>query len=415
MLIALSSDPACGQRVGTGSGLGAWQNPDLGFVMDLKWDLHDAERDEKGRKIWTTRGLELSSAELSIGHEIDPYGRIDFNAFFSEEGAEIHELFFLLPALPLNLSLKGGHYLARFGRWSQFHSHSMPFASEPRILHEYLEGHLAPTGLELSWLLPISHYVELTGGVYNSIVGHSHDTDPVSESAAWGPGNPPPGCHFHGDRIHCPGNPDLEELYYSLVSDPEGPTRSKTNRGFDDLAYLGRLKSSVEFGLSWSVDLGASVIHQENYAYSQRFEGRTYSKTTAGADVTVFWTPPEMNLYRGMDFGFELLVNDEQFETVGQDGIVQEDLKRAGLFGHVRYRHNRRWSFGAFGETFEPRKGADDGRDRLGGFLTWNISHFQYVTLEFSRYDRSPFEDPVNSFTIQYDGVIGYHTHGSQR
>jgi len=400
---------------GQSRGLGSWMNPDIGFVYDLKCDFHDAERDSTGEKIWTTRGFKLSTAELSIGAEIDPYARIDFNGMFSEAGAEIHELFFLFPALPLNLKLKGGHFLANFGRWSQFHSHAMPFSSEPRLLHEYLEGHLSPTGLELSWLVPISHYVELTGGLYNALLGHSHDTDPSSSTAAWGPDNPPPGCHFHGDEIHCPGHPELEEAYLDAVGDASAPSRGKTNRELEDLAFLGRANSSLELGLSWSIDLGASIAHQPRYAHSQRFPGESYAKSVYGADVTVFWNPPERNLYTGLDFGIELLANDEQFELREYDGYVRRTLKRSGLFAYGRYRLNKSWSGGLFGESFQPRTGTGDRRERRGAFLVYNISHFQSLRLEFSHYDQQRGQDPVHSIILQYDGVIGYHTHGRQR
>jgi hypothetical protein len=400
---------------GQARGLGSWMNPDIGLVYDLKCDLHDAERGDAGEKLWTTRGFRISTAELSIGADVDPYARIDFNAMFSETGAEIHELFFLFPALPLNLKLKGGHFLANFGRWSQFHSHAMPFSSEPRILHEYMEGHLSPTGLEISWLAPISHYLEFTGGVYNALVGHSHDTDPISSTAAWGPDNPPPGCHFHGDDIHCPGSPDLEEAYREAVEDPDAPTRQKTNRGLKDLAFLGRASTSVELGLSWSVDLGASIVHQPRYAHSQRFAGESYAKTVYGADVTAFWNPPERNLYTGLDFGIELLANDEQFEVKEDDIYMRKTLARSGFFAYGRYRLNKRWSGGVFGESFQPRQGSGKRRERLGAFLACNISHFQSIRLEFSHYDKQTGLDPVNMFIVQYDGVIGYHTHGRQR
>ncbi len=396
-------------------GLGAWMNPDIGFVYDLKVDLHDAERDQNGDALWTTRGFRLSTAELSIGADVDPHGRIDFNGMFSETGAEIHELFFVFPALPLSLKLKGGHYLANFGRWSQFHSHAMPFSSEPRILHEYFEGHLAPTGLELSWLVPLAHYVEVTGGVYNSIAGHSHDTDPASAGAAWGPDNPPPGCHFHGDEIHCPNDPEMEEEYYATLDDPEAPTRDKTNRELKDLAYLGRLNSSLELGLSWSIDVGGSVVHQPRYSYSQRFPGESYAKTTYGADMTVFWNQPEKNLYTGLDFGLELLVNDEQFEIL-EDGVYErQGLRRSGFFAYGRYRLNRTWAGGVFGESFEPRQGSKTMQERFGTFLTYNISHFQSVRLEYSHYKKVPDDEPLSMFVLQFDGVIGYHTHGRQR
>jgi hypothetical protein len=269
--------------------------------------------------------------------------------------------------------------------------------------------------VELSWLVPLPHFLEITGGVYDGITGHTHDTDPAAADAAWGPDNPPPGCHFHGDEIHCPDNPELEAEYWAAVGDPDGPVRGRTNLGAGDLAWLGRVKSSLELGLDWSVDLGTSVIHQPRFKRSQRFPGETYEKTVFGADLTVFRNVPEQNLYRGLDFGVEFLANREEFEVEHEGTYYRDRLTRAGLFGHARYRWSRRWEFGAFGETFAPRLGRDDNRKRYGGFLTWRPSHFQAVTLEVTRYETCPDEDALHQLVIQYDGTIGYHTHGSQR
>ena len=105
----------------------------------------------------------------------------------------------------------------------------------------------------------------------------------------------------------------------------------------------------------------------------------------------------------------------DSVEIARGDLVVQQDLNRLGVFGHVRYRHSKRWQAGAFGESFEPRLGASDKRPRFGGFLTYYLSHFQSFTLEASRYEKWPGEDALHSIILRYDGVIGYHTHGSQR
>lgn len=395
-------------------GLGAWQNPDIGFVYDLKFDMHNADVDENGDHVWKTRGFNLSTAELNVGAELDPYARIDFNAMFFSEGAEIHELYVTAHSLPLSLKARAGQFLASFGRWSKFHSHSMPFVSEPRIMHEYLGGHLMPTGLELSWLAPTDHYIEAFGGVFNNINGHTHDTDPTSSQADYGPGNPPPGCHFHGDDIHCPDSPEAADLYSSLFDDPHGPVTPGTNKDLDDLAWLGRVQTSFEMGLDWSVDLGASLIYQEAFRTSQRFVGTDYNKTTGGVDFTVFWNPVEQNLYRGLDFGVEYMRNRQQDEVLADEDWIKRTYVRDGAFTWARYRLNRTWDFGAYYENFELME-LDGTRSRVAGFLTWNVSHYQKIRLEYVRDDRGLYEDSVDQIILQFDGVIGFHTHGRQR
>ena len=414
-VLALALAPAAAHAQQARGGLGAWQNPDIGFIYDLKFDLHDAQHDAAGDREWTTRGFHISTAELSIGSEVDPYGRMDFNAAFSSEGVEIHELFFTLSALPGGMQLRGGKFLADFGRWNSFHTHFLPFISEPRILHEYFGGHLMPQGVELSWLLPLDHYVELTGGLYNDLVGDSHDSDPTDSNTAWGPDNPPPGCHFHGDDLHCPDDPDAEAAYLATLDDPLAPIAPSGNRRPGDLAFLGRARTSLELGLDWSIDLGASIVHQGAYRTSQRFPGTDYAKTTGGVDLAVFWNPPEQNLYRGLDFGVEYLRNQQEFEVQSGENWVQRETSSDGFFSWVHYRLSRRWELGSSYENFAAAERSADRRRRAAAFLSCNISHYQRIRCEYSNDDRGDYAGSVNQITLLYDGTIGFHTHGTQR
>ena len=154
----------------------AWQNPDIGLTLDGVVDAHDAEGE------WKSFGLTLRGAELIVSANIDPYASLLGNVLIGEDGAELHEAFAEFPFLPFNLKAKAGLMLAHFGRWNQFHVHAMPFTSEPRIYREYSHGLLALKGIELSWMPPIDHYVEITLSAYNRIQGHSHDVDPSGGS-----------------------------------------------------------------------------------------------------------------------------------------------------------------------------------------------------------------------------------------
>jgi len=61
------------------------------------------------------------------------------------------------------------------------------------------------------------------------------------------------------------------------------------------------------------------------------------------------------------------------------------------------------------------RTGAADWRRRYGAFATLDITHYQYLRFEASRYHREDGLRPVHRVLLQYDAVIGYHTHGVQR
>ncbi len=405
---AFDEDPVLGP---VDRALGAWQNPNVGFVFDMIADISDIEGDE-----WTSQGFEIRSAELDVNANIDPFGELRGNFMFTEDGAELHEGYFLLPALPGNLKLKGGKMLANFGRWNQFHTHAMPFTSEPRIYQEYFGGHFNPTGLELSWLVPIPHFLELTFSIYDRIEGHTHDQDPVREGFESEADRLAAelGYTRHGNHYHAPDGSIVQPE--ELLDSDEPRTNAKNNKGAEDFAYGARAATSFEFGPDWSLDLGASLVHQPNFKYSQRVSGASYAKTVYGFDATFFWHPLTQNRERNVDFGIEFLGNVEEFETTADDTVFREERGREGLFAYIHYQHDPTWHYGAFGEFFENDEFSDDfEKNRYGGFVTFHLTHFQFLRLEYSRYEYSDNLDPVNRVILQYDAVIGHHTHGRQR
>jgi hypothetical protein len=417
VLLAATAAFAEDQAGGSAGAPSAWQNPDIGVVVDMTLDAHDAE----GSNQWRTGGFSMRAMELALSSNIDPYANLNANVFVSPEGAELHELYALFPVLPGGLEVKAGQMLANFGRWSRFHPHATPFATEPRILHEYAGGGLLMTGAEASWLLPIPHYVEASLGVYNMITGHSHDPDPAAEGIT-DPATPAgiaaeEGCVAHGDHYDCADGIFYDEDLLALRGlDGRDPKNRFANRRPSELAFGGRLNTTVEFGLDWSLDVGASGLYQHGYKRSQRVDGLRHSKAMAGLDATFFWHPLTRNKYRGLDFGVELLANREGFETVVSPTVTREEtITRGGAFAHIRYRHDDRWHIGAFGETFQARSGDADVRQRGGVFATMNLTHYQYLRLEASRYDQGDGSRAHHRLVLQYDAVIGYHTHGVQR
>jgi hypothetical protein len=118
-----------------------WQNPHIGLTVDAVADAHDAADS------WKSPGLTIRGTELIVSSNIDPYASLVGNVLISQQGAELHEAFAEFPVLPLNLKLKGGLMLANFGRWNRFHTHAMPFSSEPRVYREYAGGMMALRGI----------------------------------------------------------------------------------------------------------------------------------------------------------------------------------------------------------------------------------------------------------------------------
>ncbi len=416
LIPAFAHSGSDGGDEGPSPATGAWQNPNLGAVADVVADAHDAA----AAGSWRSEGLRVRAMELEISSNIDPYASLTANLFVAREGAELHELFVFFPYLPGGVKLKAGQMLANFGRWSRFHGHFMPFASEPRLLREYAGGGLLQTGAELSWMLPLHHFAEITLGVYNGISGHSHDPDPAGARSA-DPLSPAgiadeEGCVSHGNHWDCPDGIFYEDDLLALRGlDGREPLTRLSNREASDLAFGARANTTLEFGLDWSLDLGSSAMFQPAYKHSRRLD-LAYPKALLGLDATFFWHPLSRNLYRGLDFGIEALANYEGFEESVSPTKTRELYRlRRGAFGYARWRHDARWHFGAFAEAFQPRQGRDFLKKRGGVFATFHITHYQYLRFEASRYEHDPSLDPVHRFLLQYDAVIGYHTHGVQR
>lgn len=418
LILFLFSAIVSGQR-NSSAAPPAWQNPDIGFTLDGVIDAYDVEGP------WKSPGVTLRGAELVVSSNIDPYASLLGNVLISEHGAELHEAFAEFPFLPFNIKGKAGLMLANFGRWNRFHVHVMPFTSEPRIYREYAAGLLALKGVELSWMLPVDHYVEIILSAYNRIQGHSHDVDPSRSSTSFSGRSADQiaeeiGAEKHGSHWHGPNGEILyEEDLLALAdntrsSDPVVVTGNRRPEGF---AYGGRITTSFEFGPQVSVDLGGSGLFQHHYKQSQRSEldGRTYDKLLYGADLTFFWHPLTANNYRNLQAGVEMLGSYEGFERISDGWILEEYYRRLGLFSWISLRLSQRWQTGVFGETFRSNDYLDNSRRRYGAFITLDITHYQYLRLEYSRYDYPGELDGVNRIMLQYDATIGYHTHGRQR
>ena len=396
--------------------LPGWQNPDIGLTIDMVADAHNAPG------VWQSPGLTLRGAELVASANIDPFASLTGNVVFSQQGAELHEAFALFPSLPFNVSLKGGLMLASFGRWNRFHTHAMPFTSEPRIYHEYANGMLALRGIELSWLAPLSHYFELTLCTYDLIDGHSHDRDPPDNAPNLTPGQVAAriGAVAHGGHYDYEGRHlyDIGELYaLAGLPPPNDPRIWRGERRPAEFAFGTRGMTSFEPSPALSLDMGASLLYQQKWKYSLRTPSGFppyYDKLLLGADLVLFWHPPARSKYRNLQTGIELMASRESFERLVPSAQVV-DAFRTGVLVHLDYRHTPRWSGGGFASVFQANTLDAHRRLHAGCHATFTITHYQYLRIEYSRFNYPDVLEGVDRIMLQYDATIGHHTHGRQR
>lgn len=175
--------------------------------------------------------------------------------------------------------------------------------------------------------------------------------------------------------------------------------------------------TSLEFGTSVSTDVGGSILYQRRWKQSRRVgEGfpEFYDKLLWGADMVFFLHPPTTNKYRNLQAGVELLGSRESFEKTAPSARVVTGWRTGGT-AHIDYQHTQQWHVGGFGSLFESNDLDRTSKIHAGGYVTFALTHYQYIRFEYSRYEYPDPLDGVNRILLQYDATIGYHTHGRQR
>lgn len=167
---ALAADAAAAAEAApssTGSRVLQSLNPDLAFIADfaLAWFDQD-ENLQGGDHDPQENGFAMTSLELAIGKEVDPYFRFDANLVFSADGVEVEEAYATTLDLPYSLQARAGQFLNRFGRQNSTHPHQWDFADQPFALSRVFGGEAnRGVGVELSWLTPMPWYVEVIGSI----------------------------------------------------------------------------------------------------------------------------------------------------------------------------------------------------------------------------------------------------------
>ena len=90
--------------------------------------------------------------------------------------AELHELFVETTRIVPRSRIRLGQYFLQFGRLNQIHRHDWAFISTPKVHRDFFdEEALLDTGLQYTYLLPTSFFLEFTAGITNGwTYGHTH-------------------------------------------------------------------------------------------------------------------------------------------------------------------------------------------------------------------------------------------------
>ena len=334
-------------------------NPGISFVIDGQAATNTQGNDGAG--------FLLATGELFISAPIDPFlrGYASINGT-TDESFNIEEAALVTTALPYNLTVKGGRFMADFGRFPHWHDEALPFVDRPPSIENIIGGESISEGVETSWLAPTDQFIQVTFGAYNSV-----GADRLFDSSQFG-------------------------------------TMPGSQRSPSQWSYVVHPQTYFDLSETTSLDLGASWLTIPTDANRELY----------GIDATFRHQPGTSSFYQGTVVGVEWLWNNEQFNNVvvGTDPVTGDDIlgsgrfRRDGGYAYVESFFNRRFSLGGRYDYAQQIFGPADRQRTESAFVTWQPSEFQRLRFQFDNIGTTGQND--QRFTLQWTAFIGSHSHG---
>jgi hypothetical protein len=361
-------------------------NPSIGLVGETVFSYRTEGSNKTGSGRPGGWDIFQRSIELNLAASVDPFAKgyvvanASADAATGEATLGIEEAALQTTSLPLNLELKAGRFFGEFGRLGYIHDHELPFVNRPLALDQYIGGESQSDGLQLNWLPPIPHYVNLTVGV--------------------------------GDHFGSPKN------------------NVGTYRAFSELNFWGRLSTYFDLTPNWQLEAGVSglwnpktedrggVLLQPNGVSTLTEKERQL----AGFDVKLSYVPLQNNQFRSFTWGTEVLYSNNRylFDPDGTPGNSDEftgNVGAVGLYSYVTYKWSRQWSGGFLFNWVENAQNEHDRTIAYSPYITWALSHWNQLRLQYTHTDHNavsglPSDDAIY---LQWAWIIGSHAHGWQQ
>ena len=169
------TEPLAARAVGPSVGEGAF-NPAISVVLNGAYGNFSKDPDRYALSGFVpannglspgTRGFGLRESELSFAANIDPNYRGNLLLSFDEANAvSVEEAYVQSIGLGSGFSVKGGRFFSALGYQNEIHSHAWDFVDAPLVYRAFLSGeNYADDGLQLKWLAPSDHLIELGGEI----------------------------------------------------------------------------------------------------------------------------------------------------------------------------------------------------------------------------------------------------------
>jgi hypothetical protein len=358
-------------------------NPAIGFVGETILSYNTKGSNQTGSDRPGGFDFFQRSMELNLAASVDPFARgyavINASAdpITGEANATVEEAAIVTTSLPWNLTLKGGRFFGEFGRLSYVHDHELPFVNRPLVLDQYVGGESKTDGIQISYLLPIPHYVNLTAGM--------------------------------GDQFG------------------DVPNNVGDFRHFNELNFWGRASTYFDLTPNVSLETGISAEYNpKTNGLSDAFvqpDGSTLTerkRLLVGADLTLRYQPLRDNQFRSLTWGTELLYSDNRY-LVNPDGssnstTFNRSVDSLGLYSYLAYKFHRQWTTGLLFEWVENDQNNNARTFAYSPYLTWALSHWNQLRLQYTHTANNAATGLKNNDAVylQWTWVIGSHSHGWQ-
>jgi uncharacterized coiled-coil protein SlyX len=355
-------------------------NPSIGFVGETIFSYNSKGSQQTGSDRPGGFDVNLRSMELNLAASVDPFARgyavINASAdpITGESNMAVEEAALQTTSLPWNLTLKAGLFFAEFGRLAYIHDHELPFVNRPLALDQYIGGESKTSGLQLNYLLPISHYVSLTAGVgsqFGSPPNPSGDYRQASKLNYWG----------------------RASTYFDLTPD-----------------------ISLETGVSGLVNpnangLGGPSVQPNGSLFTEQ------ERRLVGADLTLRYFPLRNNQFKSLTWGTELLYSNNRYDVTAPDSSVSSSTVGSfGLYSYLAYKFHRQWTTGFLFQWIENMQNNQAQTYSYSPYVTWAVSHWNQLRLQFTHTDNNAATglQSNDAIFLQWTWIIGSHTHGWQ-
>lgn len=359
-------------------------NPAMAVAFDLIGTASEADGAEYN-------SARLRTLEVSLASRIDPLGWAYAVIAFEDEGeaseVALEEGAMWFDDLGGNFSLRGGKFLADFGKWNTVHLHDRSYAFMPGPAEEFFGGELNVSGVELHHWFGVGDLpVRWSVSVAPEFGGHAHDEDVPPE----------PGTEFGGE-----------------------PLGRSTPSSF---LYTGRLTAQHDVGLHGFFQWGMNLLHTPSGLAAQadldgddavdaEFEA---AQTTLGVDLT--WRLPDPTTLTAHTVAIELYLNSRETWDTADAALEARDA--AGTWGYYEYGFNPNWSAGVFASWWQEAgttQGAEwftgaDAASSQAAYLTWHLTPLNRLRLQIGQ---DAMLDGENAWTaaLQWTVILGNHSH----